>query len=82
MVFFFFLLLQAYSHRTELPDGKTLAKDVRGTWVIQYDEFRSIAVLRSLLYLGFFFYYNAREGTWGSMYCGDGMRNNDLVFML
>lgn len=38
--------------------------------------------LRSLLWPGYFFYYAANELTWGSMYIGDGLRNNDLIFML
>lgn len=74
--------LESYVHRNDLPDAKSLADDVRGTWSIQYDAFRGVANLRSLLYPGFFFYYDVRAATWGSLYVGDGVKNNDLVFML
>ena len=36
----------------------------------------------SLIYPGYTFYYDGRGLTWGGFYCGDGLRNNDLVFML
>jgi radial spoke head protein 9 len=35
-----------------------------------------------LIYLGYTFYYDNRELTWGGFYDGDGLRNNDLVLML
>lgn len=74
--------LESYMHRTTPPGGRSLAQDMRGMWSLQYDSFKCIATLRSLLFPGYFFYYNAHEGTWGQLYCGDGMRNNDLIFML
>jgi hypothetical protein len=37
---------------------------------------------RSLIYPGYSFYYDNRGLTWGGFYCGDGLRNFDLVFML
>lgn len=74
--------LEAYMHRTVPPGGPTLAQDLRGTWSLQYDPFKMVATLRSLLYPGYFFYYSAYEATWGSLYNGDGVRNNDLIFML
>lgn len=36
----------------------------------------------SLIYPGYTFYYDGRALTWGGFYCGDGLRNDDLVFML
>lgn len=74
--------LEAYMHRTSPPGGATLAADLRGTWSVQSDPFKSVAICRSLLWPGYFFYYNGHELTWGSMYYGNGIRNNDLVFML
>lgn len=58
------------------------AQDLRGTWAVQYDAFKGVAQVRSLLFPGYFFYYAANELTWGSLYVGDGLRNNDLIFML
>lgn len=74
--------LECYSHRTVPPGGDTLAQDLRGSWSIQYDPFKGVATVRSLLFPGYFFYYSSYENTWGSMYTGDGTRNDDLVFML
>lgn len=74
--------LESYVHRTVAPGGPTLAQDLRGTWSLHYDPFKFTATLRSLLYPGYFFYYNAYQATWGSLYCGDGVRNHDLIFML
>mmetsp|Transcript_3866 Transcript_3866/g.8287 ORF Transcript_3866/g.8287 Transcript_3866/m.8287 type:complete len:276 (+) Transcript_3866:155-982(+) len=74
--------LESYTHRTTLPGGPTLAADLRGTWSVNYDPFRGIAVVRSLLYPGYTFYYTSHDNTWGALYVGDGLRNNDLIFML
>jgi len=74
--------LEAYCHRASLPDGATLAADVRGTWALHYDSFKAVATLRSLLFPGFFFFYSARDASWGGLYSGDGNQNTDLVFML
>jgi radial spoke head protein 9 len=77
--------LESYVHRSSaLEEGKAggLAGDVRGSWSLQYDSFKGVAVLRSLLFPGYCFYYSSRDMTWGSLYVGDGMQNNDLVFML
>jgi radial spoke head protein 9 len=38
--------------------------------------------VRSLLYPGYHFYYSAHDLTWGGLYSGDGLRNDDLIFML
>lgn len=74
--------LESYTHLSSALDGSFLADDVRGSWSIRADPFKSVTVLRSLLYPGYFFYYNQHEATWGSLYVGDGLKNNDLVFML
>ncbi|KXZ53946.1 hypothetical protein GPECTOR_6g864 [Gonium pectorale] len=75
--------LESYAHRTAQPgSGVTLANDLRGTWAVQYDAFKGVAQVRSLLWPGYFFYYAANELTWGALYVGDGVRNNDLIFML
>lgn len=74
--------LESYMHRNVAPGGASLAQDLRGIWSLHYDTFKSVATLRSLLYPGYFFFFNSYEITWGSLYCGDGRRNDDLVFML
>ena len=49
---------------------------------VNYDPFKQVAAVRSLLYPGYTFYYAGHEATWGALYAGDGTRNNDLLFML
>lgn len=58
------------------------SQDLRGSWSVHFDPFKSIAVVRSFLYPGYFFYFKSDELTWGSMYVGTGTRNDDLIFML
>lgn len=74
--------LESYQHRTTPPGGPTLANDLRGVWAVQYEPFKSIAICKSMLFPGYSFYYNGYDNTWGSLYVGDGNRNNDLIFML
>lgn len=74
--------LEAYQHRSAAPGTATLAADLRGSWAVQYDAFKGIAQVRSLLWPGYFFFYSANDLMWGSLYAGDGLRNNDLIFML
>ncbi len=74
--------LESYARRTVPPGGPSLADDVRGAWALQHDPFKGIAILRSLVYPGYFFYYSSPEVAWGGLYVGDGLQNCDLVFML
>ncbi|KAF6265861.1 radial spoke protein 9 [Scenedesmus sp. NREL 46B-D3] len=77
--------LESYVHRSSLLEegkGGGLAGDVRGSWSLQYDSFKGVALLRSLLFPGYCFYYSSHGLTWASLYVGDGLQNNDLVFML
>ncbi|GBF99479.1 radial spoke [Raphidocelis subcapitata] len=75
--------LEAFQHRGQaLAPGASLAQDVRGSWSVAADAFKRVTLLRSLIYPGYFFYYDDRALTWGGFYSGDGLRNNDLVFML
>ena len=62
--------------------GGTAADDVRGCWSILHDKFRQSTVCRNLLFLGYTFYYSSANKTWGGFYNGDGLKNNDLIFML
>ena len=77
--------LESYVHRAAVLDqgkGGGLAADVRGSWSVHHDSFKGTSVLRSLLFPGYCFYYNSHDLTWGALYVGDGLQNNDLVFML
>mmetsp|Transcript_90 Transcript_90/g.138 ORF Transcript_90/g.138 Transcript_90/m.138 type:complete len:272 (-) Transcript_90:413-1228(-) len=74
--------LESFMHRTTSPDGDTLAQDLRGSWSVQYDPFKQIVICRSLVWIGYTFYYHAHDLTWGALYCGDGVPNYDLIFML
>ncbi len=38
--------LESYMHRTTVPNGPTLAQDLRGSWSVQYDPFKKVAVCR------------------------------------
>ncbi len=37
---------------------------------------------RNMVWPGYTFYYHAHDMTWGSLYSGDGVRNDDIIFML
>ena len=58
-----------------IPNGVALRS-------VNYDPFKQVAVVRSLLFPGYTFYYAGHDCTWGALYMGDGVRNNDLIFML
>lgn len=49
---------------------------------VQYDPFKQQAVVRSLLFLGYTFYFSGQDLSYGALYSGFGLRNNDLIFML
>lgn len=55
---------------------------MRGSWAIRYDTLKQVAMVRSLLFLGYGFYYDGAANTWGGFYNGDGLKNVDLIFML
>ncbi len=74
--------LESYTHRSTPPSGRSLAADLRGTWSVNYDPFKQVAAVRSLLFPGYTFYYAGHDATWGALYVGDGRRNDDLIFML
>lgn len=79
--------LESYVHRPEASGvprdlSKTLADDLRGTWTVHYDPFKQQAVVRSLAFLGYALYYSGADNSWGALYQGFGLRNNDLIFML
>ena len=53
-----------------------------GCWSIQKDSTGTVAILRNLLWPGYFAYHKANTNTFGSCYIGDGLKNADLCFML
>ena len=55
---------------------------VKGAWTIHPDLTGSIAVLRNLTWPGYYAYHKAGTIVHGSFYCGNGMMNQDLAFML
>lgn len=62
--------------------GSTAAESVRGSWTLRYDKFKDVVVCRNLLYIGYSFFYNRSQNTWGGFYMGDGLKNVDLIFCL
>jgi radial spoke head protein 9 len=51
-------------------------------WSIFSDVTKTIAVVRSQLWPGFYAYHRCNTNVCGHIYIGDGLRNNDLPFML
>ena len=66
----------------DAPDGATAAEDVRNTWAIQRDAAKQQTTCRNLIYPGYTFFYDEKQPSWGDVYLGTGLRNNDLIFML
>mmetsp|Transcript_13836 Transcript_13836/g.34795 ORF Transcript_13836/g.34795 Transcript_13836/m.34795 type:complete len:272 (+) Transcript_13836:113-928(+) len=74
--------LESFYHMRDGPDGPPLSEDVRGSWSLHHDKFKNKATLRSMLYPGYFYYYDGAAMTFGGLYYGSGLKNTDLVFML
>jgi radial spoke head protein 9 len=51
-------------------------------WSLLRDVTNSVAIVRSQLWPGFYAYHRCNTDIYGSVYIGDGLRNNDLAFML
>ena len=51
-------------------------------WSVRVDKGRGAAYLKSLVYPGYFFYHATGSGRFGGAYFGDGVRNEDIGFML
>ena len=54
----------------------------RGMWSIQKDTTGQMAVIRNNVWAGFTAYHKAASGDFGGIYCGDGLKNRDICFML
>jgi len=53
-----------------------------GQWSVQKDQSGRVAILRNLLWPGFFAYHKAGTKQFGSIYIGEGLKNAELPFML
>jgi radial spoke head protein 9 len=54
----------------------------KGTWSIQSDSSKTEVTLRSMLWPGFIAYHRANSGIFGYCYMGNGIKNEDLPFLL
>jgi radial spoke head protein 9 len=53
-----------------------------GQWTSQLDQSGKNTILRSLLWPGYSFYHTHGTKRFGSVYIGDGLKNQELAFML
>jgi len=53
-----------------------------GSWSLQSDNSKTQITLRSLLWPGFVAYHRANSPIFGYAYFGNGIRNDDLPFLL
>lgn len=51
-------------------------------WSVLSDVTKSVAIVRSQLWPGYYAYHRSNTNIFGGVYIGDGLRNNDLAFML
>jgi radial spoke head protein 9 len=76
-------LLQRADLDKSLDFMDSLEDDVpKGSWSVQLERGGSLVTLRSLLWLGYYFYHVPSTCHYGSVYVGTGERNIDLPFML
>jgi radial spoke head protein 9 len=56
----------------------------RGLWTIQggKDHDDKIITIRSIMWPGFIFYHKAGTKKFGNLYIGDGLKNEELHFMI
>ncbi len=79
--------LESYALVDNTVEGKSLdendflSDDLAGSWALHYDAFSSTAIIRSLMYPGYVFYYCGETTSWGSLYFGSGIKNTEFIFM-
>lgn len=56
--------------------------NLKDAWTIQKDITEGVAILRNILWPGYYAYHRAGTSIYGALYFGNGLRNNDLPFML
>ena len=54
----------------------------QGCWSVQKDSTGAIALVRNLLWPGFYSFHKAGTKHFGSVYIGEGVKNCELPFML
>jgi radial spoke head protein 9 len=52
------------------------------SWTVMKDTTQQLGVLRSRLWPGFVAFHRAQTNIYGNFYCGNGVQNTDLVFMI
>jgi radial spoke head protein 9 len=55
---------------------------LKDAWTVQKDTTEGVAILRNRLWPGYYAYHRAGTPIYGALYFGNGLRNNDLPFML
>ena len=54
----------------------------KSSWSLVKDTTGAVANLRNNLWPGFYSFHRVNTTVFGSLYIGDGIRNNDLPFMV
>ena len=54
----------------------------KGCWGVHYDPTAKYSIVRSFYWPGSFFCHEIKTGNYVSVYFGDGLPNNDILFML
>lgn len=74
--------LESFVHTTGDAPPPSIAKDIRGTWALQYNSFSEVSVLRNLVWPGFVACLDNKVGNYSRLYIGNGEKNKDLAFMI
>jgi hypothetical protein len=54
----------------------------RGCWNLIQDDRKETVIIRSLKWPGYQFYHKQGTDKFGSFYCGDGLKNLELHFII
>jgi radial spoke head protein 9 len=54
----------------------------RGSWTVTRDSSARVGILRNRVWPGFFAYCQGNSQVYGTFYFGNGVKNNDLPFMI
>ena len=62
---------------------ESIASDpLKGAWTLQKDTTESVVIIRNKLWPGYYAYHRLNSQIYGGLYIGNGLRNNDLPFMV
>lgn len=53
-----------------------------GGWTVMRDSTQQFGVLRNRVWPGYMAYHKSNTQIFGSFYCGNGIKNTDLAFMI